>query len=171
MASLVRAGFSGRSGRYCLAGALGCGILLLGSATVRADETVETSPIAAEESAPQVDLDSLLKLPKSMRYDVERRGGATRGEWRERFVTLREELASERELLESSKLSLEKAASGADAWTFSPAGIGNVTDSPVDYQLREKIRRGEAEVARLEHSLRELEVEANLAGVPEDWRL
>lgn len=106
-----------------------------------------------------------------MRYDVERKGGATRGEWRERFVALRAELSREREQLESAKLALEKAASGADAWTFSPAGIGNVTDSPVDHQLREKIRHGEAAVARLEHSLRELEVEANLAGVPEEWRL
>jgi hypothetical protein len=143
--------------------------VLLGSLTARAEDTAETSP-TLEEPAPQVDLDSLLKLPKSMRYDVERKGGSTRGEWRERFVTLRGELADEREVLESAKLSLEKAASGADAWTFSPAGIGNVTDSPVDYKLREKIRQGEAEVARLERSLRELEVEANLAGVPEDWR-
>ena len=169
MASLVRAGWSGRSGRCCLAAALASGILLLGSLTARAEDTAEKEP-TAEQSAPQVDLDSLLKLPKSMRYDVERKGGATRGEWRERFVTLRGDLAREREVLETAKLSLEKAASGADAWTFSPAGIGNVTDSPVDYQLREKIRHGEAEVARLEHGLRELEVEANLAGVPEEWR-
>jgi hypothetical protein len=141
----------------------------------RAEDSAEPAPStepvpSAEQSAPQVDLDSLMKLPKSMRYDVERKGGATPGEWRERFETLRSELAHERAELESAKLSLEQAASGADAWTFSPAGIGNVTDSPVDYQLREKIRHGEAEVARLEQSLRELEVEANLAGVPEDWR-
>ena len=48
--------------------------------------------------------------------------------------------------------------------------MGNVTDSPVDYQLREEVRRREAEVTRLETELRELEVEANLAGVPEEWR-
>jgi hypothetical protein len=167
MASLVRAGWSGRSERWWLAGALAAGILLLGR-VAPADSIVDSEPIP-EQSGP-LDLDSLLTLPKSMQYDIEKKGGATRGEWRERFVALRGELARERELLESAKLSLEKAASGADAWTFSPAGIGNVTDSPVDYKLREKIRHGEAEVARLEHGLRELEVEANLAGVPEDWR-
>jgi hypothetical protein len=145
------------------------GFLVLHGAPLRAEEPSDT-PSEAPEPAPQVDLDALLKLPDSMHYDVERKGGATRGEWRERFVTLRTQLAQERETLERAKLSLEEAASGADAWTFSPAGIGNVTDSPVDYQLREKIRRGEAEVARLEHDLRELEVEANLAGVPEEWR-
>ena len=168
MAFVVRAGWSGQSGRCILAGALWCGIVLVDSVTAHAEDTAE-SPPTAEQSAPQVDLDSLLKLPESMRYDVERKGGATRGEWRERFVSLRVDLAREREVLETAKLSLEKAASGADAWTFSPAGIGAM-DSPVDYQLREKIHRGEAEVARLEHGLRELEVEANLAGVPEDWR-
>ena len=168
MASVVRARCGGLS-RCCLAGALGWGLLLLTSVVASAEDSAEASP-TAEQPVPQVDLDSLLTLPKSMRYDVERKGGATRGEWRERFETHRAELVREREALETAKLSLEKAASGADAWTFSPAGIGNVTDSPVDYQLREKIRHGEAEVARLEHGLRELEVEANLAGVPEDWR-
>jgi hypothetical protein len=149
--------------------ALGLGSLLLHGTALRAEEASGT-PSEASEPAPQVDLDALLKLPDSMHYDVESKGGATRGEWRERFATLRTQLAQEREMLERAKLSLEQAASGADAWTFSPAGIGNVTDSPVDYQLREKIRRGEAEVARLERDLRELEVEANLAGVPEEWR-
>lgn len=166
MASPDRAGSRRSAPWQRLAAALALGFLLLHGATLRAEEASDTP----SEPAPQVDLDALLKLPDSMHYDVETKGGATPGEWRERFVALRAQLAHEREMLQRAKLSLEQAASGADAWTFSPAGIGNVTDSPVDYQLREKIRRGEAEVARLERELRELEVEANLAGVPEEWR-
>lgn len=143
-----------------------CG-LLLGGGSVSAEDAPEA---ARPEPSPTVGLDTLLKLPDSVQFDVERRGGATRGEWRERFRVVRSDLAREQEALQSARLALEKAASSADAWRFSPPGMGNVTDSPVDYQLREEVRRREAEVTRLETELRELEVEANLAGVPEEWR-
>ena len=38
------------------------------------------------------------------------------------------------------------------------------------HQLRLKIRRHKSEIERLENRLGELEIEANLAGVPEEWR-
>ena len=151
-------------GRWALG--LGCG-LLLGGGSVFAEDAPEA---ARPGPPPPVDLDTLLKLPDSVQFDVERRGGATRGEWRERFRVARSDLAREQEALQSARLALEKAAGSADAWRFSPPGMGNVTDSPVDYRLREEVRRREAEVTRLETELRELEVEANLAGVPEEWR-
>ena len=53
---------------------------------------------------------------------------------------------------------------------LAPPGAGDVSDAPLDYRLRNKIRQHKAEVDRLEKRLQDLEVEANLAGVPEDWR-
>jgi hypothetical protein len=43
-------------------------------------------------------------------------------------------------------------------------------DAPLDYQLRVSIRRHRSEIERLERKLKQLEIEANLAGVPPEWR-
>ena len=43
-------------------------------------------------------------------------------------------------------------------------------DSPLDYQLTQTLRRNREELARAERQLQDLEVEANLASVPADWR-
>jgi hypothetical protein len=50
------------------------------------------------------------------------------------------------------------------------ADTSNSPDSPIDFQLRSELRRHREEVERLERKLRQLDIEANLAGVPEDWR-
>ena len=44
------------------------------------------------------------------------------------------------------------------------------TDAPLDYRLRQEINRTKQERDRLKAGRKDLEVEANLAGVPEDWR-
>ena len=54
--------------------------------------------------------------------------------------------------------------------SLSPDGAANPPEAPLDFQLRQELRRHREEVERLEGRLRELEIEANLAGVPEDWR-
>ena len=126
----------------------------------------------AEPGTPTVSLDRLLKLPDSLDYSLPSRGGATRPEWRARFVDVREKLAGEREALEVARTELEKVAGSTDAWQVGPPipGVQGGGDAPLDYQLREKIRRHREGVESLERDLRELEVEANLANVPEDWR-
>jgi type II secretory pathway component PulM len=116
-----------------------------------------------------VQLDDLLKLPDSGSYDVERRGGATRGEWRERFVNVQSDLDEERAALAQAKQELEKVAGNADAWKLTPPGATAGNDAPLDYRLRNQIRQHTAEVERLEKQLRDLQVEANLAGVPDSW--
>lgn len=126
---------------------------------------------AAERPAPKVDLEDLLKLPGDVRYDMEKRGGATQGEWRSRFQKVRAELAGERSALARSQLELEKVAGSSDSWQLAPPGVNaNRSEAPLDYRLRNEIRQHRAEVDRLEKQLRDLEVEANLAGVPEEWR-
>lgn len=131
-------------------------------------------PAPAQEPTAEprrIELDELLKLPESLRYEVDQRGGATRGEWRERFVTLREALAQERAALEKARRELEAVAVGTHAWSLGLPGAGSAAaQAPLDYRLRNEIRQHEAEIERLERRLGDLEVEANLAGVPPEWR-
>ena len=133
-------------------------------------------PAAPETSAgnpPRVDLDQLLKLPSTYEYSVEKRGGRTEGEWRGRFREIRDALAVEREGLATAEDDLDQVAGTADAWQVAPpmAGMsGAGADAPLDYRIRQAINRHRREIERLERQLRELEVEANLAMVPEEWR-
>ena len=56
----------------------------------------EDPPGGSAGAPPRVDLEKLLELPGDVRYDVEKKGGATQGEWRARFQKVRGELARER---------------------------------------------------------------------------
>ena len=61
--------------------------------------------------------------------------------------------------------------SDGNAWQMAVPGAGaNAENSPVSYKLRQDIRRQRGEVAEAERALQELRIEANLAGVPEDWQ-
>lgn len=156
---------SGRSAALAVALALTLPATLVHAGT--GDAPAETG------ESPRVELEKLLELPASREYSVKRRGGASPGEWRSRFRSLREELAAEREALEEAEAELEEVAGTTNAWNVGPTLPGANTSSgeaPLDYRLRQKIRRHRDEIERLERKLRELEVEANLAGVPDAWR-
>jgi hypothetical protein len=116
-------------------------------------------------------LDQLLELPKGLDYGGQRRGGLTRGEWRSRFQGLRKALDAEQRALDAAKKELGEIAGSSDAWSVGPPipGAGS-SDTPLDYRLRQEINRHKDEVDRLERALRELAVQADLAGVPEEWR-
>jgi hypothetical protein len=126
----------------------------------------------AQEPAPEpTELDRLLKLPESQSYGVDRRGGLSRGEWRTRFLEARTSLDNERKSLAAAQGKLDEVAGNASNWQMAPIpGMEPSPDAPLDYQLRLQIRRHKSEIDRLEKKLRELEIEANLAGVPEEWR-
>jgi len=131
------------------------------------------TPETAAGNSPRVELDQLLKLPSTLDYSVEKRGGRTEGEWRSRFRELRTALEAERKGLETAEEDLERVAGTSDAWQVAPPlpGMsGAAADAPLDYRIRQAINRHRGEIERLERQLRELEVEANLAVVPEDWR-
>lgn len=130
-------------------------------------------PVAAAEpeARPRVELDRLLELPSSREYTVDKRGGLTRSEWRGRFVELREKLRSEEEALAKAETELEEIAASTEPWQLGPPLPGvTQADAPLDYRLRQAIRRHRDEIERLEDRLTELRVQANLAGVPETWR-
>ena len=135
----------------------------------RPSRGAETS--AEAEKAP-VALDRLLVLPKSLQYDADEKGGHTRGEWRARFDGLRAALAREEEELEAAQERRQKLSTSTSQWQVGLPGAAATQspDAPLDYELRQTIKRGKAEIERLERALLDLEVEANLAGVPADWR-
>jgi hypothetical protein len=140
-----------------------------GSPAAAEEGQAREAPPAPSEAPPPVGLERLLKLPSTMDYSVERRAGLTRGEWRARFERIDAALASEKQALETAQAELDRVAGSADQWLVGPPGMTN-TDAPLDYRLRQEITRRKDEIERLETARKDLEVEANLAGVPEDWR-
>jgi hypothetical protein len=145
-----------------LAGALGLAPL------ASAEEPPATAP-PATETRPSVGLDRLLKLPASVDTGIERRGGMTRGEWRGRFQRIEVSLASEESSLAAAQKERDRVAGSSDQWLLGAPGMTN-TDAPLDFRLRQEITRHKEEIERLKSARDSLEVEANLAGVPEDWR-
>jgi hypothetical protein len=129
--------------------------------------------VAAPQPGAPVGLDRLLKLPQGLEYSTEKRGGATRSEWRARFDDARASLAKAQDALKKAQDALSEAAGNSDAWTMAPPGLPADAangDSGGTFRLREEVKRERAEVQRTQSHLRDLDIEANLAGVPEDWR-
>ena len=132
----------------------------------------ERGPAAAtpQPAGTGVALDQLLTLPSNRSYTVERKGGLTRGEWRTRYGEVRGDLAKERAAYEETQGKLEDAAGGQWSVNPIPGAEQDTSKNPVDFQLRTQLRRHREEIDRLERKLRQLDIEANLAGVPEEWR-
>jgi hypothetical protein len=120
----------------------------------------------------EVPLDRLFKLPDSVGGPVgeERHGGKTRTEWQARFQAAAKELEKAHQALADSRKKLEEIAPDK-AWSMSAPGMPvSTSEAPIDYKLRQEMRRQREDVDHAERRLEELTVEANLAGVPEDWR-
>lgn len=129
------------------------------------------APAAGAGAAPRVPLDELLKLPSSYEVDTARRGGATRSEWRTRFADAQAAVVDARDHLDKTLARLNELADRGGNWKVAAPGSQAVVDdtSPIDFGLKQEINRAREEVARTERELVDLKVEANLAGVPEDW--
>jgi hypothetical protein len=154
--------------RWAAAGALALALALACPDRARGEPGAEGDAPAPEATQP-IALDRLLKLPTGSDYGVERRGGLTRGEWRQRFAQVDGALEVERRGLAAAQGELDQIAGSADQWLVGPPGTTN-TDAPLDYRLRMEIGRRKEEIERLEKNRKALEVEANLAGVPDEWR-
>jgi hypothetical protein len=128
---------------------------------------------AAQEDVP---LDRLLKLPEAQGGEVrgvETRAGRTRAEWLARFEQAREDVDTANAALETTRGQIEEKAGEESAWRMGAPGVGSsgpAADAPLDYKLTQELRRNREEVERAERQLQDLEVEANLAGVPVEWR-
>jgi hypothetical protein len=147
-----------------------CAWLALGAGEP-ADETAgktagETAAPASEAPAP-LDLDRLLRVPGVEASDAERLGGRTRRSWYEEFERARADVAELGRRIQESQATLRSKAGGD--WGFTPAGASAPTD-PETLKLRADLRRDRQSLATAQKRLRDLEVEASLAGVPDDWR-
>ena len=149
-----------------------------------ADAAVQASPAEAPAETeatdgdapapgPRLGLDSLLTLPVGRTYTIERRGGLTRGEWGARFDQIHADLAAEQAALDDAERRMDEAAEGGQ-WQVTPPIPGqnqtNPGETTLDFKTRQEIRRHRGEIERLESRLQDLEIDANLAVVPEGWR-
>lgn len=132
-----------------------------------------TAEEAAVESPPKsVTLDQLLTLPSGLPVESGQYGGLTRGEWSSRFANAKAEVETAKADLAASLDKLSELVGKTSNWKVgAPGGQAAASDNgPVDYGLKQEIRRKREGVERAERNLRNLVVEANLAGVPEDWQ-
>jgi hypothetical protein len=130
-------------------------------------------PEAESTAPPAVDLDRLLQLPASVEVPREQIGNATRSQWLSRFASARAEQEAALAALEASQKKLGVVSETTDAWQIAPPGAGGTagaSEAPMDYQLKQEMRRRREDLARSERQLQELTIEADLAGVPAEWR-
>jgi len=150
-----------------------CRALRRAAGLVVAGLAVAASAADDPPAAAPVPLDRLLKLPDASLAPAageERHGGHTRADWEGRFRSAAAELVAARKALADSRKKLEEIAPDK-GWSMSAPGMPvSAQETPLDFKLRQEMRRQREEVERAERRLDELTVEANLAGVPEEWR-
>ncbi|MAE96099.1 MAG: hypothetical protein CL910_15690 [Deltaproteobacteria bacterium] len=147
------------------------GLALLGAALGLGAVSSAVAEDEAPAPAPEVQLDQLLQLPSGASYGVEKKGGLTRLEWRNRFQELHEGRRTAEEALEKAETELQEVASSAEPWQLGPPLPGMTSaEAPLDYRLRQEIRRHRSEIERIDDRLTDLLVQADLAGVPPAWR-
>jgi hypothetical protein len=146
------------------------GVLVVLSAGSSAAEG-EAAPVEADEPAPPVAYDALFRLPSDTGSRPGERVGPDRKRWEDRFAAVRVDLSEAQAELARSQTELEAIARKTESWQMAaPGAQPTAENSPVSYKLRQDIRRQREAVGRAERRLRELEVEASLAGVPPEWR-
>lgn len=127
-------------------------------------------------SAADPGLDALLHLPSGYLQEDDRAvGGAGESEWRRRFDRASKQLQKAREGLASTKRELDAIAGsgGSSQWSVAPPGgsnSGGPSSSPLSFKLRQELERHREDLDEAERGLRELRIEADLAGVPVAWR-
>ena len=133
--------------------------------------TAAAADVEAEPPPRSVTLDQLLTLPSALPVESGQRGGLTRAAWSGRFAEAEAEVETARADLDESLERLSELVGKTSNWKVGAPGVqaGPGDNSPVNYGLRQEIQQNREDVARAERKLRELSVEANLAGVPENW--
>ncbi|MEM9175022.1 MAG: hypothetical protein AAGC67_07285 [Myxococcota bacterium] len=166
--------------------AFACGAMLLAAYGAAAEDDADPSspplvvpgvPVGSGASgAPG--LDALLSVPKGYLEPKGRVvGGADEDEWRRRFAQVHRKLEEAQDALAETKGALDTAAdgSGSSQWAVAPPGASggggaSAADSPLSFKLRQELLRNRESLEAAERALRELRIEADLAGVPVDWR-
>ncbi len=126
----------------------------------------------AAPGQPSLDLDSLLRprggfegSPKPQSREL--RGGRDREAWHEVFSEAQVELSELQSRVADLQQQLRDASGGE--WNFSPVG-GGIPSDPEVLKLRAQLKRDRQSLEAAQDRLRDLEVEASLASVPDSWR-
>jgi hypothetical protein len=128
---------------------------------------------AEVDSPPKsVTLDRLLTLPATPLIESGQRGGLTRGEWSGRFADAEAAVETAKAELDASLDKMAEVVGKSSNWKVAAPGVQAAPndDAPVNYGLKQEVQRKREGVARAERALRDLGVEANLAGVPKEWQ-
>jgi hypothetical protein len=127
--------------------------------------------VDAEPPPKSVTLDQLLTLPSALPVESGQRGGQTRAEWNSRFAEAEAEVEKAKADLDDSLDRLSELVGKTSNWKVGAPGVQAAPsdNSPVNYGLRQEIKQNREDVVRTERKLRDLSIEANLAGVPENW--
>ncbi len=101
--------------------------------------------------------------------------GASEDEWRRRFTRAEKAIVEARETLAETRRELDGLAGtgGASQWSVAPPGASgqDSSTSPLSFKLRQDLVRNREALEASEKALRELKIEADLAGVPAAWRV
>ena len=121
-------------------------------------------------------LDRLLQLPSGfLQPNARTVAGAGETEWERRFTVAQKRLESAVDKLATTKSELDGIADegGSSQWAVAPPGSsagGGPTNSPLSFRLRQDLLRHRDELDAAERAVKELRIEADLAGVPVAWR-
>jgi len=133
-----------------------------------------SSPAGGESPPPppEVALDTLLKLPSGWSEADEKRQGLTASQWRARFAALHQEGEETEDAIAKARRELDGMAEegGSGSWQMGAPGSNNTEIVPMSFKHREQIRAGKEHLDELRRRRRALEIEADIAGVPEAWR-
>lgn len=121
-------------------------------------------------------LDDLLRLPSDFKPKSEGPpvAGASEEEWKRRFARADKAIGEARETLAATRRELDGLAEtgGSSQWSVAPPGAqGQQSTSPLSFKLRQQLQRNREALDTAEKALRELRIEADLAGVPAGWRI
>lgn len=131
----------------------------------------------AETPAAGPGLDDLLRLPSDFETKAETAqpvAGASEDEWKSRFTRAERAIGDARDSLAKTRQELDGLAEtgGSSQWSVAPPGAqGQQSTSPLSFKLRQQLQRNREALDVAEKALRELRIEADLAGVPAAWRV
>ncbi len=149
-----------------------------------ATPSTESAPVPGADAPPpsggapppsgasDVGLDQLLRLPNSLDFKEERRGGGGAADWRRRFAESELAVLEARKKLDEAEIALSEAGTaGGGQWQIAPPGQQASSEAgPISIKLREDLRRARTGLEEAERQHRALVVEADLAEVPMAWR-
>ncbi len=143
-----------------------------GSRVLDAKDTLDTLDTRGATGS----LDSFLQLPRGFVTTEPRSvAGANEREWRRRFQVAVLEISEAQRSLDATKRELDGVAlnGGASQWSIAAPGGGGDTGnstSPLSFKLRQQLRNDRERIESTERAMRALRIEADLAGVPVNWR-